>query len=334
MHRSRWRASIAFAAASADRSAATDSEPTRPANARATPFPQRDQTVLGLRIRVIDVGPTDPGRAREDAPVLLLIPGHTSRIEEYDGLVPTLARRHRVVVLDYPGSGYAAKPDRAYSLALYEDVSIALLDALGIGRAHLAGGSLGGNLVLRLGHRFPDRFDRLAPWAPGSAWRAQPRLGRALRAARSRGLFWPIVWIQSRYWYGKQWQGRAAALADTFAYYREVMGPGFVRMYFEMAADQVERTLFELAPRIQQPVWLGWGDQDHGANMGAGVARLAKLLPRCELRVFPGARHSLAAEVPGALAAAIDEFLTRPAAALPGVAGGELGRRDPGRLPS
>jgi pimeloyl-ACP methyl ester carboxylesterase len=293
-----------------------DAGRTRPEAVRTTPYEQRDATVLGLRVRYIDVGPTEV--AREKAPAVLLIPGHTSRIEEYDGLVPVLSRRHRVVVLDYPGSGYAEKPDREYSLALYEDVSTGLLDALGIGRAHLAGGSLGGNLVLRLGHRHPDRFERLAPWAPGSAWRAQPRLGRTMRALRGYALFWPIVWIQSRYWYGAEWPGREAALADTFAYYREVMGPGFVRMYFEMAADQVERTLFDMAPGIRQPVWLGWGDQDNGANMGAGVAKLAKLLPRCELRVFPGARHSLAAEIPDALAAAVEDFLTRPEDRLPG----------------
>ena len=292
-------------------SAPPDAQRTRPVAVRTTPFPQRDAQVLGLRVRYIDVGPTEA--SADGAPVLLLIPGHTSRIEEYDGLVPRLARRHRVVVLDYPGSGYAEKPDREYSLALYEDVSTGLLDALGVDRAFLAGGSLGGSLVLRLGHRYPDRFPRLAPWAPGSAWRPQPRLGRAMRALRSYALFWPIVWIQSRYWYGPEWPGREAALADTFAYYREVMGPGFVRMYFEMAADQVERTLFTMAPEIGQPVWLGWGDQDDGANMGAGVARLAKLIPRCTLRVFPGARHSLAAEVPDALAEAIDAFLARPA---------------------
>ena len=294
-----------------------DAGRTRPEAVRTTPFEQRDATVLGLRIRYIDVGPEDPGVTRESAPALLLIPGHTSRIEEYDGLVPVLARRHRVVVLDYPGSGFAEKPDREYSLRLYEDVSTGLLDALGIDRAHLAGGSLGGNLVLRLAQRHPERFERLAPWAPGSAWPPQPRVGRAMRALRGYALFWPTVWIQSRYWYGKEWPGRDAALADTFAYYREVMGPGFVRMYFEMAADQVERTLFTMAPEIRHPVWLGWGDQDHGANMGAGVAKLAALLPRCELRVFPGARHSLAAEVPGELAAAIEEFLTRPEADLP-----------------
>jgi pimeloyl-ACP methyl ester carboxylesterase len=273
--------------------------------------------VLGLRVRYVDFGPTAPDA---QALPLLLIPGHTSRIEEYDGIVPVLARRHRVVVLDYPGSGFAEKPDVEYSLQLYEDVSTALLDQLGIGRAHLAGGSLGGNLVLRLGHRYPDRFERLAPWAPGSAWRASPRVGRVLRALRGYPLFWPIVWVQSRYWYGKDWPGRDAALADTFAYYREVMGPGFVRMYFEMAADQVERSLFPIAPAIRQPVWLGWGDQDDGAGMGAGVAKLARLLPRCELRVFPGARHSLAAEIPDPLAAAIEEFLTRPGHELPGAA--------------
>jgi pimeloyl-ACP methyl ester carboxylesterase len=308
------------------RGSAGRERPTRPAAPRATPFPQRDLRVLGLRVRAIDVGPTDPALDRARAPALLLAPGHTSRIEEYDGLVPRLARDHRVVVFDHPGSGYSEKPDRPYSLALYEDATIAVLDALGIERAHLAGGSLGGNLVLRLGHRFPDRFERLAPWAPGSAWCASPRIGRALRALRSRALFWPIVRIQSRYWYRPDWPGRVAALSDTFGYYREVIEPGFVRMYFEIAADQVERSLFDLAPAIRQPVWLGWGDRDNGANMGAGVARLAALLPRCELRVFPGARHSLAAEIPDALAEALGEFLTRPADRLPVQAAPPAGR--------
>ncbi|MEB2346174.1 MAG: alpha/beta hydrolase [Deltaproteobacteria bacterium] len=288
-----------------------DAGRTRPETVRATPFEQRDARVLGLRTRYIDVGPTESAGGPAAAPALLLVPGHTSRIEEYDALVPALARRHRVVVMDYPGSGWAEKPDREYSLRLYEDASVALLDQLGIGEALLAGGSQGGNLVLRLGHRFPERFPRLAPWAPGSAWEAQPRVGRLMRAVRGYALFWPIVWVQSRFWYRRDWPGRDAALAETFAYYREVMGPGFVRMYFEMAADQVESSLFDIAPAIHQPVWLGWGDQDDGANMGEGVARLCALLPRCELRIFPGARHSLAAEIPDELAAAVEEFFTR-----------------------
>jgi pimeloyl-ACP methyl ester carboxylesterase len=308
-------------------SAPPDPGRTRPERVRTTPFAQRDLRVLDLRLRYVDEGPREAaGPGHPAGPALLLIPGHTSRIEEYDGLVPVLSRRRRVIVFDFPGSGYSEKPDAPYSLRLYEDAAIAVLDALGVGRAHLAGGSLGGNLVLRLAHRFPERFERLAPWAPGSAWEASPRIGRAMRALSSYAAFWPIVRIQSRYWYGKQWPGREAALADTFAYYREVMGPGFVRMYFDMAADQVERSLFDVAPEIPHPVWLGWGDRDDGANMGAGVARLYGLLPRCELRVFPGARHSLAAEIPEQLAAGIEEFLTRPADGLPRQGNGLRGR--------
>jgi len=294
-----------------------DAAPHRPTAVPATPFEQRDLRVLDARVRYIDEGPTAPGARADEAPVALLIPGHTSRIEEYDGLVPTLARRHRVLVLDYPGSGYAEKPERRYDLAYYEDVSVAFLDALGVGRAHLVGGSQGGNLVLRLAHRFPERFDRLAPWAPGSAWEAQPRLARAMRAIASYAAFWPIVWVQSRFWYDESFAGREAALDRTFAYYDEVMGPGFIDMYFGMAADQVARSLFPLAPGIRHPVWLGWGDRDHGADMGEGVARLHALLPRSELRVFPGAGHALATEVPEQLAAALEAFLTRPAAELP-----------------
>jgi len=287
---------------------------TRPERVRTTPFEQRDLVVNGMRLRYIDVRPTETGRHDR---VIVLIPGHTSRVEEYDGLVPTLSRRHRVVVLDFPGSGYSDKPDREYDLQLYEDTLIAFLDALGIGECVLAGGSLGGNLVLRLGHRFPQRFPRLVVWAPGSAWEAKPRLASVSRAVGGYGLFWPTVWIQSRFWYGKNWPGRQAALDETFAYYEEVLGPGFVRMYWGMAADQVARSLFPLAPEIQQPVLLMWGDQDNGANMGEGVARLHELLPHDELRVFSGARHSLAAEIPGPLAETIDEFLRRPPSLMP-----------------
>ena len=130
-------------------------------------------------------------------------------------------------------------------------------------------------------------------------------------------LFWPTVWVQSRYWYSDDFPRRAAALAETFAYYREVMCPGFIRMYWGMAADQVSHSLFDIAPEIKQPVLLMWGDRDNGANMGAGVARLHHLLPHNELRVFPGARHSLEAEIPTELAGVIDEFVSRPATSLP-----------------
>lgn len=270
-----------------------------------TTLPTSRVTVDGMSLRYADLAPevVDDG-----TDTLLVIPGHTARIEGFEELAPLLARRHRVLVVDCPGSGGSDKPDRRYDLRFYEDTLVGFLDALGIDRAVPVGGSLGGNLVLRLGHRFPDRFRRLALWAPGSAWKAKP-LVASVAGRLGRRAFWPSVRIQSRYWYDPDYAHRQRDLDATFAYYREVMGPGFVRMYWGLAADQLRHSLFDLAPTIAQPTLLVWGDHDHGGGMGKGCARLAELLPDVRFEVLEGRRHSLEAEAPADLAALILDFL-------------------------
>jgi pimeloyl-ACP methyl ester carboxylesterase len=264
-----------------------------------------------VRVRYLDV---PASRTAISPRTLVVIPGHTARIEGFADMVPLLAAEHRVIVVDLPGSGESDKPDGRYTLTWYEDVIIAVIDALGAHRPVPVGGSLGGNLVLRLGHRFPNRFDRLVLWAPGGAWTARPRTAGLLRrllgsSLLGRALFWPSVRIQSRFWYDRDFPGRQQALDETFAYYRRVMCPGFVRMYWDIAVDQMGHSLFDIAGWIRQPTLLMWGDRDNGANMGAGVAQLERLLMAGHLHVFPGARHSLETEIPGQLAATILEHL-------------------------
>lgn len=283
---------------------------TRPVAVSVTTFPQHDAMVLGLRLRYVDVGPTNPFvGAADDRPLpLVIIPGHTARIEGFDEMLPTLAADHRVIVLDFPGSGYSDKPDRRYTVPFYEDVLAAFLDELGVGSAVPVGGSLGGHMVLRLGHRWPERFPTLVLWAPGGAWKAKPLIGR-ITSRLGRIPFWPIVRIQSRFWYSEDFPGRQQALDETFAYYREIMCTGFIRMYWGIAGDQVGHSLFDIAPQIHQRTLLMWGDQDNGGGMGAGVARLHELLPDNTFHVFAGARHSLEAEIPLELAETICRFL-------------------------
>lgn len=256
--------------------------------------------------------PASPGAVSPRT--LVVIPGHTARIEGFSKMLPLLTTEHRVVVIDLPGSGESDKPDRPYTLTWYEDVIVGVIDALDVPQPVPVGGSLGGNLVLRLGHRFPERFDRLVLWAPGGAWRARPGAAAVMRrllgsSPLGRALFWPSVAIQSRFWYGRDFPGRQQAIDETFDYYRRVMCPGFVRMYWDIAADQMGHSLFDTAGSIRQPSLLMWGDRDNGANMRAGVAQLDRLLVAGTLRVFPGARHSLEAEIPELLAGTILEWL-------------------------
>jgi 2-hydroxy-6-oxonona-2,4-dienedioate hydrolase len=282
--------------------------PRRPVRVSATRHEQHDATVLGdVRLRYVDVRP-----GVESGPPVVLLHGIASRIEEYEDLIEPLHRRRRIIAMDLPGNGYSDKPSRPYTLAFLEDAVLALLDRLGVSVADLAGGSLGGNLVLRLGHRAPQRFRKLASWAPAGAWepmRFLGLLGSLMLRVRS-ALFWPSVWVQSRFWYHPRWPGRGRALREAFEHYREILGPGFVRMYFELAHEQITTSLFPIAPAIRQPTLVLWGDQDRALGMGKGVERLVRLLPDARLSVFPGARHSLANEVPDDLAREIDAFLT------------------------
>ena len=278
---------------------------TEPQAVPATKHPQKHVTVLGdLRIRYVDVG------KQNGLPPLLLLHGLASRIEEYEELIDELDVSHRrVIALDLPGNGYSDKPDRKYSLKMMEDAALALLDHLHIDRAHVAGGSLGGNLTLRLGLREPERFTKLAAWAPAGAWTPHHIWPRLLRLIPGHWLFWPMLRIQSRFWYHPNFAGRTQALETAFAHFREVYCRGFVRMYYDLGFEQITTSLFPVAPNIKQPTLLMWGTEDNGLDMGTGIKRLSGLIPSSRLVVFEGARHSLAREVPGPLGKAIKTFL-------------------------
>lgn len=271
----------------------------RPTTCTRTRFEEQDADILGVRTRFVDVGP-------KDAPAVLLVHGLSSRIEEYEHLIERLSPTMRVLVPDLPGSGYSDKPDRVYSLGYLDNFLSAFLDTLSINQLSIAGGSLGGNMALRMAHHQPERFDRIVAWAPAGAWRPMKWLGRLARLPGRDFMFWSVLRFQSLFWYSRKWAPRQKTLDDAFRYYREVADIGFRRMYFDLLADQLENTHFSLAHKITQPTLLLYGSLDTGLSMNTNVPLLHAMIPKSILRVFHGARHSLASEVPDELS---DEIL-------------------------
>lgn len=76
-------------------------------------------------------------------------------------LVDELARSFRVITYDNRGTGLSDKPDVPYSLDLFAADAIALLDALGLDRAHLFGVSMGGMISQELALRSALRLQTL-----------------------------------------------------------------------------------------------------------------------------------------------------------------------------
>ncbi|MFJ9851485.1 alpha/beta fold hydrolase [Streptomyces sp. NPDC101150] len=100
-------------------------------------------------------------RGPADAPPLLLVMGaQATGVGWPDPLVDALAAHHRVIRYDHRDTGRSSWPfeRQPYRIAdLAEDV-IAVLDGLGIERAHLVGLSLGGMLAQLAVADHPDRW--------------------------------------------------------------------------------------------------------------------------------------------------------------------------------
>lgn len=99
---------------------------------------------------------------RPEAPTLLLGPSLGSTAAMWSPQLPALSQHLRVVRFDHRGHGGSPVPPGPYTVDdLGHDV-LALMDHLGLDRAHYAGLSLGGMVGMWLAAHAPERVDRLA----------------------------------------------------------------------------------------------------------------------------------------------------------------------------
>ncbi|MFN3536280.1 MAG: 3-oxoadipate enol-lactonase [Brevundimonas sp.] len=126
-------------------------------------------TADGVRIAWTEAG--DSSR-----PALLLSNSLGTRWEMWDANLEALTARFRVIRYDSRGHGRSDTPGGDYAMARLGADALAVLDAAGAGRAHVAGVSKGGMVAQWLGVHAPDRVDRLvlantAAWlGPAEAW--------------------------------------------------------------------------------------------------------------------------------------------------------------------
>ena len=120
-----------------------------------------------------------------DAPVVVLIGSLGSTRQMWDPQVPRLADHFSVVRYDTRGHGQSPVPPGPYQIADLVADLVAVLDDLGVQRAHLVGLSLGGMTALLAAATHPDRVDRMAVLStsallgPASGWADRAELVRS-----------------------------------------------------------------------------------------------------------------------------------------------------------
>ncbi|MDR3507448.1 MAG: alpha/beta fold hydrolase [Caulobacteraceae bacterium] len=107
-------------------------------------------------------------------PALIFVHGGgpgSSGLSNFSRNMEAFADRYRVIAIDLPGYGQSTKLKISEPLwGYYAKVLAGFIDALGLGKAHLVGNSLGGASCLKTALDFPAKVDRLVLMGPGGGY--------------------------------------------------------------------------------------------------------------------------------------------------------------------
>lgn len=125
----------------------------------------RSVTVDGLNIHYEEAGA---------GPALIFVHGGgpgSSGLSNFSRNIDAFADRYRVIAIDLPGYGQSTKLRVTEPLfGFYARIMAGFIDALGLGKAHLVGNSLGGAASLKTALAYPDKVDRLVLMGPGGGY--------------------------------------------------------------------------------------------------------------------------------------------------------------------
>jgi len=103
-------------------------------------------------------------------PWLVLIQGLGFDRHGWGPVLPKLRRHFRLVLVDNRGSGRSGQPTGSFAVANMADDVVAVLDAVGIRRAHVLGASLGGMVAQELAIAHPERVESLVLACTTPGW--------------------------------------------------------------------------------------------------------------------------------------------------------------------
>lgn len=239
---------------------------------------------------------------------LVMVSGFATTMDMWNPpVLDALAGHFRVIIFDNRGTGYSSASDAPFSILLFAKDTVALMDALGIARAHLLGHSMGAAIAQEIAFLQPDRADRLI-LVSGTCggermvsmqqeiWEIlNNKSGTGLDlASRMFSVLFPSEWLAEH---------------DPWKYCPDV----HERTSGESVAQQAGALIswpgtYDRLPGIRSPTLVITGTEDV-VIPPANAITLAERIPDARLVQFPSAGHGLMYQCPGRFAGTVLEFL-------------------------
>jgi 3-oxoadipate enol-lactonase len=244
---------------------------------------------------------------REGAPWVVFSNSLMTNLSMWDEQAAALSGDFRVLRYDQRGHGGTDAPAGAYSFDVLTADVVALFDALGIGRAHFVGLSMGGMTAVALAEHHPTRVDRLIPCdcGPASTPQSAQQWEERIALAKDRGMEALVEPTIGRWFVPEFLSSNKPAVDKVRDMIRTTPLNGFVG-----CAQALSN--FDLRPGlagIKSPTLFLCGAKD--ASLG-GTKALNAGVAGSALIEIPNAGHISNIENPGMFTRTIREFLLTP----------------------
>jgi pimeloyl-ACP methyl ester carboxylesterase len=242
-----------------------------------------------------------------EGPPLVLVHGAASDARLWRPQLAALADEFTVVAWDEPGAGRSSDVPAEFGLADYARCLAALIEALALGPAHVAGISWGGAVVQELYRHHSELVATLILVDTYAGWKGS--LPAEEVRARLDGMYQALMEPAEPVdptrvlpgWFAGDPPAEFVPLVVEMA---AAVRPSSLRTALPVMA---ETDLRELLPRIAVPTLLIWGELDVRSPLS--VARqFEQAIPDAELVVIPGAGHVSNLERPERFNEAVRSF--------------------------
>lgn len=252
----------------------------------------------------------------------LLLHGFASSTYSWREVMEPLAEDARIVAFDRPAFGLTERPMpgdfpdgvNPYTADAQVDLTVGLMDALGIERGVLVGNSAGGTIATYTALRYPERVQALvlvdaAIYEGGGS----PGWIRPLLTTPQARRIGPLLVRNIRDWgyqFGQSaWHDPARFTDEIWANYsKPLQAENWDRALWELTQASRPLGLDQRLEELAVPVLVITGDDDRIVPTEQSI-RLAGEIPGAELVVIPNCGHVPQEECPDAFLAAMAEFL-------------------------
>ncbi|WP_458097038.1 bifunctional 3-oxoadipate enol-lactonase/4-carboxymuconolactone decarboxylase PcaDC [Roseomonas sp. WA12] len=237
------------------------------------------------------------------APPLLMLHSVGTTLHVWDPQAEALARTHRVIRMDLRGHGFTSPLGQKASMADLAEDAFAVLDALGVGAAHVAGISIGGRIAMEMAALRPDRVLSLFLLAtalefnPPSLWQAR------IEAVTTGGMAAVADGVMGRWVVDPASPSSRALLSMLLA----TPPQGYAAAAAALRDGRAE----DLRGRLRGPATIVVGDLDQGSPVPAAEA-IRDAIPGSVLHVLPGVAHIPTFEAADGVTAALQGHLAGP----------------------